>query len=73
MSKGSVRRPTNENQYQSNYDLIFSNKKKSLDRLETYCLECKDGFYKETSVMDDIQGVLHCNVCNHQVSRYIKE
>lgn len=31
------------------------------------------GTYKETSVQDDINGVLHCSKCGHKVDRYLKE
>lgn len=42
----------------------FDNKGKS-------CLSCKQGVYKETSIVDDWTGVLHCSVCGVQVERWI--
>ena len=42
-----------------------------LDLTGTPCLECKDGYYKETGIQDDMQGVLHCDECRHEVRRYI--
>lgn len=41
------------------------------DLLNTVCTVCYVGFYIETSIMDDINGVLHCSNCNHQVERHI--
>ena len=29
------------------------------------CTKCKKGTYIETSLMDDIAGVLHCSECGH--------
>lgn len=40
-----------------------------IDRKDTTCTKCGKGKYVETSVMDDINGVLHCSKCNHQVFR----
>lgn len=34
------------------------------------CLVCKKGFYEESSIMDDMHGVLHCNVCHHETRRW---
>ena len=30
------------------------------------CEKCWSGKYFETSVMDDINGVMHCNYCGHR-------
>ena len=70
MGKGSGRRPTDEQAYGNNYDAIFGKKKKE-DLLGTYCLECNEGMYYETSNMDDINGTLHCEQCSHEVKRYV--
>lgn len=34
------------------------------------CRKCKKGKYKETCLMDDLSGTLHCDTCNTQVSRW---
>lgn len=34
------------------------------------CKSCKKGKYKETCLMDDLSGCLHCNNCNERVNRY---
>lgn len=45
-----------------------------MDRTGTRCTKCRKGKYKETSLHDDIDGVLHCSndKCRHQVKRYTK-
>jgi hypothetical protein len=42
------------------------------DRMGTTCTKCKKGKYKETSIHDDWDGVLHCSntKCNHEVKRW---
>jgi hypothetical protein len=42
-----------------------------IDNLNFKCKKCKKGVYKETSVMDDIQGVLHCSVCGVEIKRHL--
>ena len=42
----------------------------TVDLKSKKCEKCKKGNYIETSIHDDIDGVLHCNKCNHQVARY---
>ena len=37
------------------------------------CTKCKKGTYKETSQMDDLKGVLHCDKCNDETERYVNE
>ena len=37
------------------------------------CKSCKKGKYKETSQLDDLNGVLHCDSCGEEVNRYINE
>lgn len=37
------------------------------------CQKCKKGKYRETSIHDDIDGVLHCNDCGHKIKRWINE
>ena len=46
---------------------------KYTDMKHTRCVECAEALYEETSVMDDIQGVLHCPSCGHEVVRHEKE
>lgn len=43
---------------------------KKVDNLGKRCTRCGLGCLVETSVMDDIQGVLHCSNCKLTVSRY---
>jgi hypothetical protein len=43
---------------------------KSKDRDGQTCEVCGKGYYKETSIHDDWDGVLHCSKCNHEVKRY---
>ena len=42
------------------------------DRDGQTCTKCGIGYYDETSIHDDWDGVLHCNnkKCNHEVKRY---
>jgi hypothetical protein len=42
------------------------------DRDGQTCTKCGIGYYYETSIHDDWDGVLHCNnkKCNHEVKRY---
>ena len=42
------------------------------DRDGQTCTKCGIGYYTETSIHDDWDGVLHCNnkECNHEVKRY---
>ena len=34
------------------------------------CEKCQQGHYYERSINDDLDRVLHCDKCNHQVSRW---
>jgi hypothetical protein len=34
------------------------------------CTSCGRGEYGETSIQDDMRGVLHCLVCGHEVQRH---
>jgi len=43
------------------------------DLLGEVCKSCALGWYKETSVMDDINGVLHCMNCHIKVDRYVED
>lgn len=43
-----------------------------VDMKNRKCTRCGKGKYVETSVYDDWEGSLHCNKCNHCVSRYMK-
>jgi hypothetical protein len=42
------------------------------DRNGQTCTTCGTGYYAETSIHDDWDGVLHCSnkKCNHEVKRY---
>ena len=42
------------------------------DRDGQTCTKCGIGYYTETSIHDDWDGVLHCNnkECNHEVKRH---
>lgn len=40
------------------------------DNINKQCKKCKKGKYIETSIHDDIDGVLHCSNCDHKVKRY---
>jgi hypothetical protein len=42
------------------------------DRKDQLCTECGVGRYRENSIHDDWDGVLHCTnkECNHEVKRY---
>lgn len=42
------------------------------DRTGQKCESCGKGRYKETSIMDDWEGVLHCDKCGHRVDAYEK-
>lgn len=44
-----------------------------MDRTNKKCSECGKGKYKETSMMDDIDGVLHCTNCGSRVKRYSED
>lgn len=34
--------------------------------------QCKNGIFKETTQLDDLNGTLHCSVCNDEIERYSK-
>ncbi len=40
------------------------------DHLRKTCQECGIGQYREASIMDDMDGVLHCDHCNHEIRRW---
>ena len=42
------------------------------DRRDQICTKCGVGRYAETSIHDDLDGVLHCTnkKCNHEVKRH---
>lgn len=42
-----------------------------VDMMGKKCKTCGKGVYKETSLMDDMKGVLHCNKCGAETERYI--
>lgn len=68
MSKGSVRRPTNEEAYQNNWEAIFG-KKKTEDLFGSECLECQQGRYTGTDYRHP--AYVFCDVCGHGKERYI--
>ena len=41
-----------------------------MDMTGKKCKKCKKGKYTETSIHDDIDGVLHCDKCGHEVKRH---
>jgi phage FluMu protein Com len=43
---------------------------KEIDVKGLKCEACRKGIYKETSLMDDMNGTLHCSKCNKMVARY---
>ena len=67
MGKGSVRRPTNEEAFQNNWEAIFGSKKKKEDRLQTQCLECGEGVYVAMFGL----GVI-CELCGDEKERYVE-
>ena len=44
--------------------------KKIIDLKNNICIDCFSGTYQETSVQDDVGGVLHCDSCYRKVNRY---
>jgi hypothetical protein len=46
---------------------------KNVDMMGKKCEKCKKGKYKETSQLDDLEGVLHCSKCGDKVERYKKK
>lgn len=36
----------------------------------TICHKCKKGRYQETSIHDDLDGVVHCSKCDHKIKRF---
>jgi len=42
----------------------------TIDFMNKDCEKCGEGYYKETSIHDDWDGVLHCSKCNHEVKRH---
>jgi hypothetical protein len=43
---------------------------KTKDLTGKKCTDCKKGTYQETSIHDDMDGVLHCTSCRKRVDRY---
>jgi hypothetical protein len=46
-------------------------KEAEIDMIHQNCEKCKDGYYEETSIHDDWDGVLHCVQCGYETKRYI--
>jgi DNA-directed RNA polymerase subunit RPC12/RpoP len=44
--------------------------KNIIDWLNRVCTVCSLGTYQETSIMDDIDGVVRCQYCQHKRARY---
>ena len=42
----------------------------SKDLYNQTCVVCGEGYYTETSIYDDWDGLLHCSKCNHEVKRH---
>lgn len=42
-----------------------------IDLMDQQCSYCQRGTFNETTIYDDMDGVLHCTECNVCVSRYI--
>jgi NAD-dependent SIR2 family protein deacetylase len=40
------------------------------DMLKQECIKCYRGKYAETSMNDDMDGVVHCFECGHEMPRY---
>jgi hypothetical protein len=47
------------------------NKMLFIDRKDKTCEVCGEGRYTETEFFDDMDGVLHCTVCNTRVVRHV--
>jgi uncharacterized Zn finger protein (UPF0148 family) len=47
-----------------------TNMSNSHDMYNKPCQKCGKGKYVETSINDDWDGVLHCNLCGHETKRY---
>jgi len=41
-----------------------------MDMTGKECDHCHEGYYTETSIHDDLDGVLHCSECGHEVKRW---
>ena len=50
--------------------VINESSKKEIDVNGKKCETCGKGIYKETSLMDDWTGTLHCSKCDKKVDRY---
>jgi hypothetical protein len=51
-------------------ELLGETTGKQVDMTGKKCTACKKGTYQETSQMDDMDGVLHCNKCRKEVKRH---
>ena len=40
------------------------------DNTGVSCKNCGKGTYKEMSIFDDMNGVLHCDICGHSIIRW---
>ena len=50
--------------------VINESSKKEIDVKGKKCEVCGKGTYKETSLMDDMSGTLHCSKCDKMVDRH---
>lgn len=42
-----------------------------VDMMGMPCDECHKGLFEETTVTDDIKGILHCDKCDYETKRYM--
>ena len=40
------------------------------DMTNEICTKCNKGEFQETSLLDDLKGVLHCTFCKTEIERY---
>ena len=52
------------------FDSFMNEGQNMIDMAGKKCKKCKKGTYKETSQMDDLKGVLHCDKCNDEIDRW---
>lgn len=61
-----------ERDFKDDGNSIRESENKTIDMTGEKCNSCGKGKYKETSMHDDMDGVLHCSNCGDQVKRYKK-
>lgn len=56
-----------------NIDMVYESMLSEMkDMTGTKCKNCGKGKYKETSIHDDMDGMLHCPKCGHGITRHQK-